>query len=88
MLLVIAVIGYKDRGGLEAGLITLIPMLFLFCPTHAFKEAIEHLQEVRTQVAHLNTFFYGTYFRYERDPIGSARTREMRKFKSLIPNNG
>ncbi|RYD88573.1 MAG: ABC transporter ATP-binding protein, partial [Sphingobacteriales bacterium] len=57
MLLVIAVIGYMVWQDWKLALITLIPMPFLFASTYVFKEAIKSsFQEVRTQVAQLNTF--------------------------------
>src|SRR6185312_12514727 len=57
LLLVIAVIGYMLWQDWKLALITLIPMPFLFASTYVFKEAIKSsFQEVRTQVAQLNTF--------------------------------
>jgi ATP-binding cassette subfamily B multidrug efflux pump len=57
MLLVVAVIGICLWQDWKLALITLIPMPLLFASTYVFKEAIKSsFQEVRTQVAQLNTF--------------------------------
>jgi len=57
MLLVIAIIVCMLVKDWKLGLITLIPMPLLFLSTYIFKEAIKSsFQEVRTQVAQLNTF--------------------------------
>ena len=57
MLLVFVIVGIMLYMDWKLALITLIPMPFLFASTYVFKEAIKSsFQEVRTQVAHLNTF--------------------------------
>ena len=57
LLLVVAIIAYMIYVDWKLALITLIPMPFLIAATYIFKEAIKSsFQEVRTQVAQLNTF--------------------------------
>ncbi|MCR8558660.1 ABC transporter ATP-binding protein/permease [Mucilaginibacter sp. BJC16-A38] len=84
MLLVIAVIGYMIVEDWKLALITLIPMPFLFLSTYVFKEAIKSsFQEVRTQVAHLNTFLAEHISGMSVIQIFAREDQEMRKFKSV-----
>ncbi len=84
MLLVIAVIGYMIAEDWKLALITLIPMPFLFLSTYVFKEAIKSsFQEVRTQVAHLNTFLAEHISGMSVIQIFAREDQEMRKFKSV-----
>jgi len=82
MLLLIAVIGYMLFLDWRLALITLIPMPFLFLSTYIFKEAIKSaFQEVRTQVAHLNTFLAEHISGISVIQIFAREDQEMRKFK-------
>jgi ATP-binding cassette, subfamily B, multidrug efflux pump len=57
LLLVVAIVAYMLIRDWKLGLITLIPIPFVILATYVFKEAIKSsFQEVRTQVARLNTF--------------------------------
>jgi ATP-binding cassette subfamily B protein len=84
MLLVIAVIGYMLWQDWKLALITLIPMPLLFASTYVFKEAIKSsFQEVRTQVAHLNTFLAEHISGISIIQYFAREEQEMRKFKSV-----
>jgi ATP-binding cassette subfamily B multidrug efflux pump len=84
MLLVFAVIGYMLWQDWKLALITLIPMPFLFASTYVFKEAIKSsFQEVRTQVAQLNTFLAEHISGISVIQYFSREEQEMRKFKAV-----
>jgi ATP-binding cassette subfamily B multidrug efflux pump len=84
MLLVFAVIGYMLWQDWKLALITLIPMPFLFASTYVFKEAIKSsFQEVRTQVAQLNTFLAEHISGISIIQYFSREEQEMRKFKAV-----
>ncbi|MBL4677055.1 MAG: ABC transporter ATP-binding protein [Mucilaginibacter sp.] len=81
LLLVIAVIGYMLYQDWKLALITLIPMPFLFASTYVFKEAIKSsFQEVRTQVAQLNTFLAEHISGISIIQYFAREEQEMRKF--------
>jgi ATP-binding cassette subfamily B multidrug efflux pump len=82
MLLVFAVIGFMLYEDWKLALITLIPMPFLFASTYVFKEAIKSsFQEVRTQVARLNTFLAEHISGYQHHPV--VCPRRIRRCGSL-----
>jgi ATP-binding cassette subfamily B multidrug efflux pump len=84
LLLVVAVIGYMIFKDWKLAFITLIPMPFLFLSTYVFKEAIKSsFQEVRTQVAHLNTFLAEHISGMSVIQIFAREDQEMRKFKAV-----
>jgi ATP-binding cassette subfamily B multidrug efflux pump len=84
MLLVIAVIAYMLIQDWKRALITLIPMPFLFASTYVFKEAIKSsFQEVRTQVARLNTFLAEHISGISIIQNFAREDQEMRKFKAV-----
>jgi ATP-binding cassette subfamily B multidrug efflux pump len=84
LLLVIAVIGYMLITDWKLALITLIPMPFLLMSTYVFKEAIKSsFQEVRTQVAHLNTFLAEHISGISIIQIFARENQEIRKFKTV-----
>src|ERR1700753_1727415 len=84
MLLVVAVIVYMLVQDWKLALITLIPMPFLFASTYVFKEAIKSsFQEVRTQVAHLNTFLAEHISGISIIQNFAREDQEMRKFKAV-----
>ncbi len=84
MLLLFAVIGYMTYIDWKLALITLIPMPFLFASTYVFKEAIKSsFQEVRTQVAHLNTFLAEHISGISIIQYFAREDQEMRKFVSV-----
>src|SRR6201996_4348647 len=84
MLLVVTVIGYMLFKDWRLALITLIPMPFLFASTYVFKEAIKSsFQEVRTQVAHLNTFLAEHISGISIIQNFAREEQEMRKFKAV-----
>lgn len=84
MLLVVAVIGYMLYVDWKLALITLIPMPLLLFSTYIFKEAIKSsFQEVRTQVAHLNTFLAEHISGISIIQYFSREDQEMRKFKAV-----
>jgi ATP-binding cassette, subfamily B, multidrug efflux pump len=84
MLLLIAVIGYMLFRDWRLALITLTPMPFLLLSTYVFKEAIKSsFQEVRTQVARLNTFLAEHISGISLIQFFSREDQEMRKFKSV-----
>ena len=84
MLLVFAVIGFMLYQDWKLALITLIPMPFLFASTYVFKEAIKSsFQEVRTQVARLNTFLAEHISGISIIQLFAREDQEMRKFKAV-----
>ena len=84
MLVVIAVIGLMLYFDWKLALITLIPMPFLFASTYVFKEAIKSsFQEVRTQVAHLNTFLAEHISGMSIVQYFSREDQEYRKFTAV-----
>jgi len=84
MLLVFAVIGLMLFQDWKLALITLIPMPFLFASTYVFKEAIKSsFQEVRTQVAQLNTFLAEHISGISVIQFFAREDQEMRKFKAV-----
>ncbi|AMR34470.1 antibiotic ABC transporter ATP-binding protein [Mucilaginibacter sp. PAMC 26640] len=84
MLLVFAVIGYMLWQDWKLALITLIPMPLLFASTYVFKEAIKSsFQEVRTQVAQLNTFLAEHISGISIIQYFSREDQEMRKFRAV-----
>jgi len=84
MLLVIAVITYMTVLDWKLALITLIPMPLLFLSTYVFKEAIKSsFQEVRTQVAQLNTFLAEHISGISIIQVFAREDQEMRKFKAV-----
>jgi ATP-binding cassette subfamily B multidrug efflux pump len=84
LLLVLAIIVAMLVEDWKLALITLIPMPFLFLSTYVFKEAIKSsFQEVRTQVAHLNTFLAEHISGISIIQLFSREDQEMRKFKSV-----
>jgi len=84
LLLVVAIIIAMMIKDWKLGLITLIPMPFLFLSTYIFKEAIKSsFQEVRTQVAHLNTFLAEHISGISIIQYFSREDQEMRKFKDV-----
>ncbi|RZA03410.1 MAG: ABC transporter ATP-binding protein [Sphingobacteriaceae bacterium] len=84
LLLVIAIIGYMFHRDWKLTAITLIPMPLLFASTYVFKEAIKSsFQEVRTQVAHLNTFLAEHISGISVIQNFAREEQEMRKFKSV-----
>lgn len=84
MLLVFAVIGLMLWEDWKLALITLIPMPFLFASTYVFKEAIKSsFQEVRTQVARLNTFLAEHISGISVIQLFAREDQEMRKFKAV-----
>ncbi|HEY4196969.1 MAG TPA: ABC transporter ATP-binding protein [Mucilaginibacter sp.] len=84
VLLVLAIIILMMLRDWKLALITLIPMPFLLMSTYLFKEAIKSsFQEVRTQVAHLNTFLAEHISGISIIQYFSREDQEMRKFKSV-----
>ncbi|MFD0763594.1 ABC transporter ATP-binding protein [Mucilaginibacter lutimaris] len=84
LLLVVAVIGYMLWQDWKLALITLIPMPLLFASTYVFKEAIKSsFQEVRTQVAQLNTFLAEHISGISIIQYFAREEQEMRKFKAV-----
>lgn len=84
MLLVIAVIGIMLYQDWKLALITLIPMPLLLLSTYVFKEAIKSsFQEVRTQVAHLNTFLAEHISGISIIQNFAREDQEMRKFVAV-----
>jgi ATP-binding cassette subfamily B multidrug efflux pump len=84
MLLVFTVIGYMLYLDWRLALVTLIPMPFLFASTYVFKEAIKSsFQEVRTQVAQLNTFLAEHISGISIIQNFAREDQEMRKFKAV-----
>jgi ATP-binding cassette, subfamily B, multidrug efflux pump len=84
MLLLVAVIGYMVFRDWRLALITLTPMPFLLASTYVFKEAIKSsFQDVRTQVARLNTFLAEHISGISIIQFFSREDQEMRKFKEV-----
>jgi len=84
LLLVVAVIGYMLYIDWKLALITLIPMPLLLLSTYIFKEAIKSsFQEVRTQVAHLNTFLAEHISGMSVIQLFAREDQEIRKFKAV-----
>src|ERR1700743_2253739 len=84
LLLVLAIIILMMLRDWKLALITLIPMPFLLMSTYVFKEAIKSsFQEVRTQVAQLNTFLAEHISGISIIQLFSREDQEMRKFKSV-----
>ncbi|WP_238989380.1 ABC transporter ATP-binding protein [Mucilaginibacter terrigena] len=84
LLLVVAVIGIMLYQDWKLALITLIPMPLLFASTYVFKEAIKSsFQEVRTQVAQLNTFLAEHISGIGIIQYFAREEQEMRKFKAV-----
>src|SRR4051812_34829806 len=84
MLLLIAIIGYMLFNDWKLALITLTPLPFLLLSTYVFKEAIKSsFQEVRTQVAHLNTFLAEHISGISIIQYFAREDQEMRKFKEV-----
>jgi ATP-binding cassette subfamily B protein len=84
MLLVLAVIAYMIWQDWKLALITLIPMPFLLLSTYVFKEAIKSsFQEVRTQVAQLNTFLQEHISGISVIQYFAREDQEMRKFQKV-----
>ncbi len=84
LLLVVAIIVYMLVKDWKLALITMIPMPFLLMSTYVFKEAIKSsFQEVRTQVAHLNTFLAEHISGISIIQYFSREDQEMRKFKAV-----
>ncbi len=84
MLLVLVVIGFMLFKDWKLALITLIPMPLLLLSTYVFKEAIKSsFQEVRTQVAHLNTFLAEHISGISVIQYFAREDQEMRKFKAV-----
>ena len=84
MLLLIAVISYMLFKDWRLSLITLTPLPFLLLATYIFKEAIKSsFQEVRTQVAQLNTFLAEHISGMSIIQYFSREDQEMKKFKEV-----
>jgi ATP-binding cassette subfamily B multidrug efflux pump len=84
LLLVLAIIIYMMIQDWKLAFMTLIPMPFLLLSTYVFKEAIKSsFQEVRTQVAQLNTFLAEHISGISIIQLFSREDQEMRKFKSV-----
>jgi ATP-binding cassette subfamily B protein len=84
MLLVIALIIAMLYMDWKLALVTLIPMPLFFVATYIFKEAIKSsFQEVRTQVAHLNTFLAEHISGISVIQYFAREDQEMRKFISV-----
>lgn len=78
---IIAVMLYTDW---ELTLVVLIPMPFLIVASYVFKEAIKSaFQEVRTQVANLNTFLQEHITGIRIIQYFARENQEMRKFKRI-----
>jgi ATP-binding cassette subfamily B protein len=84
LLLVVAVIAYMIWEDWRLALITLIPMPLLIASTYIFKEAIKSaFQEVRTQVAQLNTFLQEHISGISIIQYFAREEQEMRKFVAV-----
>jgi ATP-binding cassette subfamily B protein len=84
LLLVVAVIAYMIWEDWRLALITLIPMPLLIASTYVFKEAIKSaFQEVRTQVAQLNTFLQEHISGISIIQYFAREEQEMRKFVAV-----
>lgn len=84
LLLVVAIIVCMLIKDWKLALITLIPMPLLMLSTYIFKEAIKSsFQEVRTQVAQLNTFLAEHISGISIIQYFAREDQEMRKFRSV-----
>ncbi|MBW4888327.1 ABC transporter ATP-binding protein/permease [Mucilaginibacter sp. HMF5004] len=84
LLLVIAIVAYMLICDWKLGLITLIPIPFVILATYVFKEAIKSsFQEVRTQVARLNTFLAEHITGVSIIQYFAREDQEMRKFNEV-----
>lgn len=84
MLLVVALIAAMLYMDWKLALVTLIPMPLFFVATYIFKEAIKSsFQEVRTQVAHLNTFLAEHISGISIIQYFAREDQEMRKFVAV-----
>ncbi len=84
LLLVVAIITYMLVKDWKLALITLTPMPFVLLATYVFKEAIKaSFQEVRTQVAHLNTFLQEHITGVSIIQYFAREDQEMRKFVAV-----
>lgn len=84
LLLVVAVIAYMIWEDWRLALITFIPMPLLIASTYIFKEAIKSaFQEVRTQVAQLNTFLQEHISGISIIQYFAREEQEMRKFVAV-----
>ncbi|WP_158827241.1 ABC transporter ATP-binding protein [Mucilaginibacter lacusdianchii] len=84
MLLLISIIIYMLSKDWKLTMITLIPIPFLLAATYIFKEAIKSsFQEVRTQVAQLNTFLQEHISGISIIQYFAREDQEMRKFKEV-----
>ncbi|WP_423149553.1 ABC transporter ATP-binding protein [Rubrolithibacter danxiaensis] len=84
LLLVIGIVSYMVLQDWKLTLVTLIPMPLLILSTYIFKEAIKSsFQEVRTQVAQLNTFLQEHISGMAIIQYFARENQEMRKFKQV-----
>jgi ATP-binding cassette subfamily B protein len=84
LLLVIVIIVLMLLEDWKLALITLIPMPLFVLATYIFKEAIKSsFQEVRTQVAQLNTFLAEHISGMSITQYFARENQEMRKFKAV-----
>jgi len=84
LLLVIVIIGCMLWQDWKLALITLIPIPFVLLATYIFKEAIKSsFQEVRTQVAQLNTFLQEHITGVSIIQYFAREDQEMRKFTAV-----
>ncbi|TZF86399.1 ABC transporter ATP-binding protein (plasmid) [Pedobacter sp. BS3] len=84
LLLVIGVLVVMLIQDWKLTLVTLIPMPLLFLATYIFKEAIKSaFQEVRTQVARLNTFLQEHITGISIIQYFAREAQEMKKFKAV-----
>ncbi|WP_121202161.1 ABC transporter ATP-binding protein [Mucilaginibacter gracilis] len=84
LLLVIVIIGIMLAQDWKLALITLIPIPFVLLATYVFKEAIKSsFQEVRTQVAQLNTFLQEHITGVSIIQYFAREDQEMRKFVAV-----
>ena len=81
VLAIIAVMLYTDW---KLSLVVLIPMPFLMAASYVFKEAIKSaFQDVRSQVAHLNTFLQEHITGIKIIQYYARENQEMQKFKGI-----
>jgi ATP-binding cassette, subfamily B, multidrug efflux pump len=84
LLLVVAIVAYMLIRDWKLGLITLIPIPFVILATYVFKEAIKSsFQEVRTQVARLNTFLAEHITGVSIIQYFAREDQEFRKFNEV-----
>ena len=84
LLLVVAIVAYMLIRDWKLGLITLIPIPFVVLATYVFKEAIKSsFQEVRTQVARLNTFLAEHITGVSIIQYFAREDQEFRKFNEV-----